>query len=512
MERKKAITELLTFVAVVLVASLVSFQLYFRWDFTEDKQYTLSQATRDIIGDLDQVITVKVYFSEGLPPQYTKLQRDLADLLVEYENGSDAYMVYDFVNPNKDEETEREAQRAGINPVLVNVRNRDKVEQMRAYMGAVLYMGNEKEVIPYLEQGSSMEYALTTAAKKLVIEKKPKIALLQGHGEPPVEHMKDLESHLSVLYDLVPFSLPDSAAISDQYKSVVMINPEDTFPSTDFDKLNEYLKQGGNMYIAHSSVKGDMSTAELERAPGIGVTTWLSSLGIRFGREFLVDATCAPVSVAQRQGPFVFNTRVEFPYFPIVRSFGEHPVSKGLEAVLMPFVSSLSVSLRDSTLQVSNLLLTSELTGSVSPPAYIDVQRRWTEDAFNVGPQPVAIAAEGPLHQDGEDNKLVVVANGSFAVNGDPEDNRQQQQQLNPDNVNLAVNAIDWLADDTGLIDLRTKGITSRPIEDLERMEEGTKDWIKYGNVLLPIVLVLGYAFFRHQRKLYYRRKWLESF
>ncbi|MCY4419282.1 MAG: Gldg family protein [Cytophagales bacterium] len=511
MERKKAWIDLATFFAVVLVANLISFQLYFRLDFTEDKQYTLSRATRDVLEDLDGIITVKAYFSEGLPPNLLKIRRDFADLLIEYEDRSDAALVYEFINPNESDEAEREAQREGINPVLVNVRKRDKVEQIRGYMGAVLYQENNRETIPYVRPGSSMEYTLTTSIKKLIIQDKPRVAFLQGYGEAPLEHLSDLSNHLSVLYELIPFSLTDSVSLSvDRYKAVVWIAPKDTIDTPDFEKVNLYLQGGGNLFVAYNTLYGNMGTASLEKAPDIGLASWLGTLGIRLGREFITDASCSPVTVTQRQGPFLVNTQVEFPYFPIIKSFGEHPIVKGLESVFLPFASSVSLSRRDSTWQVDNLLLTSELTGAVAAPAPMNVQKEWTKDDFNVGVQPVALAIEGRIREGTDDplSRLVLVSNGNFAVNGDPAQQGGRPQKLNPDNVNLAVNSIDWLADDTGLIDLRTKGVTSRPIKDLE---EGQKKLLKWTNVLLPVFLVLAYAFLRRQRRLYWRRRWLES-
>ncbi|MCI0611979.1 hypothetical protein L0244_03225, partial [bacterium] len=91
-------------------------------------------------------------------------------------------------------------------------------------------------------------------------------------------------------------------------------------------------------------------------------------------------------------------------------------------------------------------------------------------------------------------SKLVVIANGDFAVNGEG----QTAMQLPADNVNLFVNSVDWLSDESGLIDLRTKGVSSRP---LDAAEEGTKTFYKYLNFLLPVLLIVTYGFIRMQMK-----------
>nr|MDA3866532.1 ABC transporter [Salinivirgaceae bacterium] len=87
-----------------------------------------------------------------------------------------------------------------------------------------------------------------------------------------------------------------------------------------------------------------------------------------------------------------------------------------------------------------------------------------------------------------------------FVVNGKGR-NAQQQQ---PDNINFFANAMDWLADDTGLISLRTKGVTARPLDDLEN---GTKTTLKYMNFLLPLILIVLYGILRTQQRKHRRYK-----
>jgi ABC-type uncharacterized transport system involved in gliding motility auxiliary subunit len=144
------------------------------------------------------------------------------------------------------------------------------------------------------------------------------------------------------------------------------------------------------------------------------------------------------------------------------------------------------------------LLFSSPKAGLVNPPTNIDIQKKWTESDFTAGRQILAAGL-----QKGSAN-IVVVANGTFCVNGEG----QRPQQQSEDNVSLASNAVDWIADDTGLIALRTKGITSRPLEEVE---EATKNLVKYGNVIAPILLLLIYAFVRKQRNVRKRQRWMQG-
>ena len=503
MKRRNVIIQLGVIIAIILVVNLISNQLFVRLDFTADKQYTLSKATRDILDDLSDVITITAYYSEDLPPQLIKSRKDFIDMLIEYETRSGGNVVYEFINPNASDEEETKAQQAGISPIMVNVRERDQVKQMRAYMGAVMQMGDKSEVIPVIQPGSGMEYALTTSIKKLSVVDKPKIALLQGHGEPSINSSIQVMEQLTVLYDVEPYSITDTADIPTFYKTILMIDPHDTIPADHFRKLDKYLSMGGAMYLSFSNLEGNLSTAYLQVGPDIGLKSWLLNKGITVNDFYLTDANCGSVTVRQQQGPFVINSQVQFPYFPIVTNFSEHPAGQGLESVIFPFIASLSFSPQDSGVNIQPIAYTSENTGVVPAPAYIDINKQWSENDFRDGQQVVALAAEGRLTGSGT-SKLVVIPNGRFAVNGEG----QQQQGVNEDNINLATNSIDWLSDDTGLIDLRTKGVTNRPLSQLEESEQAL---YKYGNVLVPIALILVIGFIRRQRYIRKKQNWIQG-
>ena len=158
---KKLNTSIILFIAIIVFANLVSEQYYFRIDLTEDKQYSLSNATKNILKDLVEPVTVKAYFSANLPPNVAQARKDLEEYLVEYSRLSDNNLVYRFIDPNKDEETEMKAMQAGIRPVMINVREKDQMKQQKAYLGAIIEVGDQKEVIPFIEPGSALEYALS---------------------------------------------------------------------------------------------------------------------------------------------------------------------------------------------------------------------------------------------------------------------------------------------------------------------------------------------------------------
>ena len=208
--------------------------------------------------------------------------------------------------------------------------------------------------------------------------------------------------------------------------------------------------------------------------------------------NFIVDASCGNVAVRQQQGFFSFQSNIQFPYLPLITNFEDHPSVKGLESVIMKFASSITFA-GDSTITFTPIAKTSKKSGTQKTPLYFNIQKQWTDNDFPLSNLTVGAVVEGKLAGN-NNSKMIVIGDGDFPINGEG----QSAQQLQPDNVNLMVNSIDWLSDETGLINLRTKGVTSRP---LDQIEDSTKTMLKYLNFLLPIILIIGYGLLRMQTK-----------
>jgi gliding-associated putative ABC transporter substrate-binding component GldG len=500
--RKKVITTILLITGILILVNFFTNRFFLRLDFTQGHEYSLSQATKNILKSLDDPVTVTAYFSEDLPPDIGKVKKDFKDMLIEYDSYSDGKIVYQFINPNKDQETEMEAQQAGIQPVMINVRERDQMKQQRAYLGATIQYGGKKEIIPLIQPGSAMEYALSTNIKKLSLKEKIKIAFLQGNGEPTLAEMPQLNQQLSVMYDVQTVTLTDTTQIPSNLKTLIVVAPTDTVKPEYFNQLDKFISNGGRVLVAINRVKGDLSNA-MGSSVYTGFETWLDKKGIDVRNEFVIDANSGSIMVRQQSGMFVMNTPVKFPYLPVITKFADHPITKGIESVILPFASPIKITSADSSLQVVNLAVTSDKTGFEKPPLYFDVMKQWTRNDFSSPSLPVAVAVEGKI--DNSYTKMVVFGDGDFVVNG----SGQNAQRLQEDNINLMTNAIDWLSDDTGLIDLRTKGVSSRPINP--DLEDGTKTFLKYLNFLLPIVLIIGFGIIRYQFRRKQRNKWLSE-
>ncbi len=496
--RKKLQISILLVAGIILVLNVLGDRIFFRLDFTADQRYTLSKATTDILENLSDPVTITAYFSEDLPPNVAKVRQDFKEMLVEYNSDSDGQIVYEFINPNRDEQTEMEAQQSGIRPIMINVRERDQVKQQRAYLGALVQLGEAKEVIPFIQPGAAMEYALSSNIKKLSVKEKPKLGFVQGNGEPSLSALQQLNTSLNIMYTVDTLKI-GPMGIPEDYRTIAIIAPRDTIPPGYTRHLDEFLARGGRLLLALNNVEGDLQTSQGKEIY-TGFADWLKDKGVEVEKNFLIDINCSNVMVRQQQGIFVMNTPVSFPYLPIITNFSDHSITSGLESVVLPFASSIRINPADTTLAYIPLAFSSEKSGIQNLPVFFDISKQWGPSDFTLSSVPVAVAVEGNISGD-MSSKMVVFSDGDFVVNGEG----QQAQQLQPDNISLMVNAIDWLSDDTGLIELRTKGVTSRPLN--AQMEDSTKTMVKYLNFLIPILLIILYGVYRYNTNRKIRNK-----
>lgn len=515
--QREAWLQVLLILGIVILANVLVSRLIIRFDLTENNQYTLSRASKELAVKINDPVTVKAYFSANLPPQLSVGQQEFKNFLDEFRVWSGGNLEYEFINPNESPETEQQAQQAQIQPFMLDVRERDQITQKRAYLGAVFKYGDKSEVIPMIQPGAAMEYAIASTIKKLIVEAKPKIGLLLGQGQPTRNEMPQLFSELDQMYDIQDVNGIDSASVSPELEALLIIRPESPFSDRALVNIDQYVMSGGKLIVAFNRVKVDLQngTATLSAT---GFEKLLAAYKIPVNGDLVRDVNANTITVRQQQGGFSFLNQIRYPFIPVISKFGDHPVASGLEALTFQFVSSVDVNLADSTHQISALVTSSERSGTERGYFNIDPFRQWQESDFTEKNLALAAIAEGEFRSAFADDEsvqierkssaktaIVVFGDGDFVVNG-PQG--QQQQQLPPDNISLFVNAVDYLADDTGLIDLRTKGVSARPLDVLE---DGTKTWIKYLNVVLPILGVVIYGFIRYQRRQSRRRRWAEQ-
>ncbi len=494
-------------IGIIILINILFSGLSLRLDMTDDNRFTLSDATKKILKEVQQPVTVTAYFSEDMPPEFAKNKKWFKELLEEYRKRSKGKLMYEFKNPNEEKKIENEANKAGVMPVLIPIRKKDEMTQKKAYMGAVIKTGGKQEIIPVLRRTVALEHMLSSSIKKLVVEEKPKIGFVQGHGEPVINKLRQVRQALEVLYNVESIRMDEFTNL-DQYKTLAIVAPTDSFPASHLRMIDDYLNRGHGLFIALNNVEGDLQRSMgMKNSTGLG--TWLSNKGIVLDDQFVVDDNSGAVTVLQQQGPFQLPTRIKFPYIPLIENFNEnHPITKGLEITIHTFASPLRFEGDTTKLAFTPLAKTSKKSGVQPCPTYFDINKDWGTSDYGMSYIPIGGAVEGTFSPNGAPTKMVVFADGDFPVEPDNQGG-MGQSEVHEDNVNLMVNSIDWLSDETGLAELRTKGITLRPLEEID---DTKKTILKYLNFLLPILLIVIYGVIRMQRNKNLRIKRMEGY
>ena len=504
MKSKSAILSTLLLVAgIIILINYLSDRFFFRLDLTDDHRYSLSPATKKILRSLDEPVTITAYFTKKLPPDFANLKRDFKDMLSDFQTISKGMVAYEFVDPADDEELERKIQQKGIVQAQIGGREKDEVKIQKAYMGAEIQMGDKSEILSIIQSNAGMEYYLASSIKKLSLKDKPLVGIVQGHGEVGNDQLTFLNHSLSVLYNVQQVTMSDTTDELGKFKALAIISPTDSFSSIQLSQLDNFLASGKGIFVALNRVDVDPSKEAMGHVINTGLETWLARRGIIVNQNFVLDNTNMPVGVQQQAmtpfGPSLVTRQIEFPFFPIAQNFADHSITTGLKNVLFRFVSSINFS-GDSTTSFTPIVMSSDKSGTQSVSAWLNYMKDWNENDFPLKDLTLAAAVQGNFGGP-QKSKIVVVADGDILA-------PMNQQGPNPDNLNLAVNSIDWLSDDTGLIDLRTKGATSRPIKD--DLSDGRRTFLKYLNFLLPIIIIIIIGVIRSEMRRNKRMKRME--
>ena len=165
--KKQASIRILIILGIIIAINVILYSFNWRLDFTADKRYTLSETTRTTLENLEEPLTITAYFSEKLPSDIQLLKNDFRYMLEEYSKYSKNKVVFSFVNPQKDARTQKKVEQKGIVPQIHNMRKKDKFEQQQVYLGAEVQYGENSEIIPAIQPGAPMEFALTFAIRKI---------------------------------------------------------------------------------------------------------------------------------------------------------------------------------------------------------------------------------------------------------------------------------------------------------------------------------------------------------
>jgi gliding-associated putative ABC transporter substrate-binding component GldG len=512
-KKTQTLLRVLLVLGILILVNFISVRIFGRLDLTKARVYTLSDASKNLVRDLDDRVTMKAYFTEDLPAPYNNNRRAVLDILNDYKAYSRGNLHYEFINP-EGEKNEREAQQAGIPPVEVQIVKEDKFEVKRAFLGLVMMYEDKKEVLPVIQNLGSLEYDISAAIKRLTSRTKKRIGYTIGHQETALTSMQRASQEINAQYESVPVDLSSNTAeIPQDLAALLIIAPQTKFSDTAKYHIDQYLMRGGKVAFLLNKMNVDLSAQyKVARSVDIGLEDLLENYGIRINSDLIRDAQCANITVMQNQGQFQMRSQIPFPYLPnAVNVDRSNPIVKDLQGLIFYFVSSLDTTLAaNKGLKAEVLVRSSKHSGRQSGFVMLDPFHRYTPEELAESNIPMAAVVSGsfksffegkslvPQTTKSPDTRVIVVGDGDF-MKDDFAGNRG--------NLTFFVNIVDFLADDAGLITIRSKDIAQPP---LEQVSDGTKKLLKYGALILPPFLVIGYGLLRWRRRIALKRS-LES-
>ncbi len=496
-------TQIIIIVAIILVLNFLSYQIFKRFDLTENKIYSISKVSKEAVKNLDDIVNIKVYFSQDLPPQYLSVRQEVGDILEEYKNYADNKIKTEFINPKENEELQRELMILGIPQLQFNVFQNDRYEVINGYLGMAVYYGDKTEAIPVVNNTKDLEYQLTSAIKKLTAEKIPVLGFASGHGEKNRDEDLALsQKEISEIYQIRDVELSSGGLISDEINTLIFVGPQEEFNQSELYAIDQFLMSGRSAVFLIDGVTVDEELAAKKNSAGLNEI--LKSYGLEVEPVFVLDSSNEIASF--NQGFLTFST--QYPFFTKVREPGfnkENAAVASLRELILPWASPITIN------------------ESRAPEAEIQILARSTseawlmEDNFNLQPQgnfgfyndpetynlaaalfgklnsafDKKIVAAGEVEKEHltstEEAKIVLVGNSSFAA-----DNFVRRY---PDNLLFLQNLVDSVSLDGDLIKIRSKEINSRPLKEIS---EGAKKAVKYFNIFGVTAAVLIFGLIRY--------------
>ncbi len=555
--RKKNLVQLLAGLILIIIINIIGSSHLFRIDMTSEKRFSLTPATKNLLRNLDDIVYFRVYLEGNFPAEFTRLRNETREMLNELSAYTD-YIQYDFINPTEGDNREqveagyRMLMEKGLEPTQVQVRGDDATSQQVIFPGAIVSY-REKEIpmhilheqigVPSHEIINSsvqaLEYNLASAIRKLTVEEKPNIAFLEGQDVLEPEHVSDITRELSAFYDVSRVELNNDISSLDDIKTLIVADPRSPFTEEDKFIIDQYLMRGGSVLWLVDPVFADMDS--LNYAPEtigmpfrLNIDDMLFRYGARLNADLVQDLNAVPIPITTG---YVGNrpqiNMLPWVFFPMVSQASDHPVVKNLNAVRMEFVSSID-TVDAKGIKKTGLLQTSRYSRVLGTPVRISLdilQDPLPEQLYNDQPQTVAILLEGEfesvyrnrplpeidLHksgfiESGEPAAQIIVSDGSIIKNQFDRQGRplplgyDRYSGMFYGNRDFILNAVNYLADDTGIMEARAKEVRLRML-DKKRMRQ-SKLAIQTFNIIIPISIVLIFGLIkRFLRSVKYSRK-----
>jgi ABC-2 type transport system permease protein len=548
--KRKDIFSLAGAIVVILLLNFIGSSFFRRFDLTSEKRYTLAASTKKLLEKLDDKVFVKVYLNADFNPGFARLKRETREMLDQFRQYSGKQVQFEFIVIGEGltgEETinvERQLFSKGLLPEELSVRNRDKVTQARIWPGAVVsHKGREAIWQIYTRQTpgigfdesvnnsvEELEYSLTNTIRKLQRQKKAEVTFIEGHGELDTLSGYHFMQSLSEYYKVNRTRITKGHELSALKGSdaIVIAQPDSAFTDKEAYVIDQFIMRGGKVLWLIDPLSTNMDslrrngfTIGMNRP--LNIEEMLFKYGVRLNPVLVQDLQCGylNLNVGFEKGQPRFRL---FPwiYSPLILADNEHPIVRNLDLVKFDYMSTLDTIASAHGIKKTILLKTSRYSRTQPAPARVSLavaQRKPRESQFKEPYMPVACLLEGEFtsfvenrlpsalrrdttfnHADyGRPTKMIVVTDGDVARNDIQRASGQvfplgfdRHTQQTFANRNFLLNCMNYLLDDEGLLQLRSREVKLRLL-DKKKLQASRGKW-QMLNVALPLALIMSLA------------------
>lgn len=504
---------------VLVALNIAAFIWIVRWDLTDDRHYSLSEATKQLLRQTNEPIEVTLLLQGDLNAGFRRLQKATEETLEEM----DVYANIDRIKFDKEKSGDLEAM--GLKPIVIHEREQNgKTAQTTVYPYALVRYKGKNGVVSLLKNTrglsgeenlnasiENMEFAFAEVLHLLQQQETPRVAFLEGHGEIDEAHTYDMMTALSKYFQVDRGAIMGEETngewtnvhILDGYKAIIIADPKSAFSDQERFVIDQYIMRGGAVLWAVNGVRFSEDVLQREGftpvlALDLGLTDMLFRYGVRINPALVQDVQCLPIPVNVSNDPNQPNLQpMPWTFAPLLLTSQGSPITRNLGQVSSTFVSPIDAVGGEDGIDKRVLLATSTATKVTGTPAEVDLSDVNPDAAdFKYQYVPVAVSIEGvfpsayahrmkpdgvesdePIRKESVPTRQVVFASGSMLANDIQKGqalpmgyDRYSGMQFS--NRDVAVNAVLWLTDTEGLIALREKNVALRLLNDKRAHDE----------------------------------------
>jgi ABC-2 type transport system permease protein len=531
-------------IVLIVLINLLSSLYFHRFDLTEEKRYSIKEPTKEILKKLDDNVFIEIYLEGELNAEFRRFQKAIRETVEEFRIYSGNKIQYTFTDPslalNQKARNEYIAELAskGVKPTNVIANSNGQKSEKLIFPGAVISYGSAETGLTLLKGNKAgtpaeeinqsiegIEFELANAIHKLTTEDRKTIGIVTNHGEPDALKLVAFTNAASEVYEVKPVDL--TSPLQQPLDVLVFTKPTRGFTAIEKYNLDQYIMSGGKVLFLLDKLEASMDSASQNNyfafPYNLDLDDQLFKYGLRINLDLIQDRNSGlyPVITGQTGGKPKIQL-MNWPYFPLLNRYADHPITRNLDAVVTRFVSSVD-TIKTAGIKKTPLIFTSQYSRTVNAPVSVninEIRKNLSSENFTQSFIPVSYLLEGKFtslyknrflpegtsakdfKEESVPTKIIVVADGDLALN-EVNPRTQQPQALGFDpftnytfaNQDLLLNMLAYLIDEGGLIHTRNKEVKIRPL-DKEKIVSEKVMW-QIINLVLPLIVLIAYGIVR---------------